>query len=144
MRNLLFLSVFVLFSCSMTKKQAKSSGSGANASLKGTEWTLNKIPDFTIETTRKPVTLTFSDSTTFYGFAGCNGFGGNFTENGNNLKLEKIMATKMACMPGMDTENRIMQAMMTTEKYSISGNKLVLMKGETVLAEFTRGKKDEK
>lgn len=144
MRYLLSLSILALFSCSSMKKQAKS-GSEGNNPLTGTEWTLSRIPDFEPEQTRKPITITFSDTASkVYGNAGCNGFGGSYVVKGDALKLEKLISTKMACMPGMQTENKVMLVLTNTDHYSISGDKLTLMQGSKILAEYSRGKKEEK
>ncbi len=145
MRYLLSLSVLVLFSCSSMKKQAKKSGTDANNALAGTEWTISNIPGFTVEQTRKPVTITFADTTNrVFGNAGCNGFGGQYIVKGNTLKMEKVISTKMACIPGMETENRVMMVLSNTDHFTISGDKLTLMQGTKVLAEYSRGKKEEK
>jgi heat shock protein HslJ len=144
MRYLLSLSVIVLFSCSAMKKQSKSE-SGSSNPLKGTAWTLSRIPDFEPEATRKPISITFADTTNrVHGNAGCNGYGANYTVKGSTIKLERILSTKMACMPGMQTENKVMNVLTNTDHYTVSGDKLTLMQGEKVLAEFTRDKKEQK
>lgn len=144
MRYLLSLSVLVLFSCSSMKKQAKS-GSDTNNALAGTDWTISSIPGFELEQTRKPVTISFEAATDrVFGNAGCNSFGGHYTLKGSALKMEKVISTKMACMPGMQTENKVMLILSNTDHFSISGDKLSLMQGEKVLAEYSRGKKDQK
>lgn len=144
MRYLLSLSLLVLFSCSSMKKQAKST-SDTGSSLAGTDWTISSIPGFELEQTRKQVTISFDGTTgRVSGNAGCNGFGGTYTVKGNTLKMEKLISTKMACMPGMQTENKVLMALTNTDHFSISGDKLTLMQGEKVLAEYSRGKKEEK
>jgi heat shock protein HslJ len=144
MRYLLSLSIILLISCSSMKKKGKSSAGGSNP-LKGTAWTLSRIPDFEPEATRKPVSITFADTTNrAFGNAGCNGYGANYTVKGNTIKLEKILSTKMACMPGMQTENKVMNVLTSVDHYTVSGDKLTLMKGEKVLAEFARDKKEQK
>lgn len=145
MRYLLTLSIIILlFSCSAMKKKSKPAAGGANP-LKGTAWTLNRIPDFELENTRKPVSIAFADTTNrVYGNAGCNGYGANYTLKGNTIKLDRILSTKMACIPGMQTENKVMNVLSSVDHYTISGDKLTLKKGEKVLAEFSRDKKEQK
>lgn len=144
MRYLLSLSILVLVSCSSMKKQSKGD-TGNNNTLAGTNWTLSRIPDFTFENTRKPVTLSFADTTNrIVGNAGCNNFGGTYTVKGNTIKMEKILSTKMACLPGVETENKVMAAMVNADHFSIEGDKLTLKKGEKVLAEYSRSKKEQK
>ncbi len=144
MRYLLSLSVLLLFSCSSMKKQTKA-GSATGDVLAGTAWTISSIPGFDLEQTRKPVTISFETATgRVFGNAGCNSFGGHYTLKGSALKMEKVISTKMACMPGMQTENKVMLILNNTDHFSISGDKLQLMQGDKVLAEYSRGKKDEK
>ncbi|WP_118974506.1 META domain-containing protein [Taibaiella koreensis] len=140
----LALTLLVWCSCSSMKKQAKAGAGGGN-SLAGTGWTLSSIPDFTPEKTRRPVTIIFEDSLSrFGGYAGCNSYGGSYTVEGTGLKLGQVVATKMACMPGLDTENKLYKIFDEVDHFRISGNKLTLMQGEKVLAEFTGGKKEQK
>jgi len=123
------------------KKQSKSTGE--SNPLKGTAWTISSIPGFDIQQTNKPVTLSFADTTDrIGGNAGCNGFGGHYTIKGSTLKMEKIISTKKACIPGMETESKVMIALTTTDHFTISGDKLTLKKGDQVLAEYTRSKKE--
>lgn len=144
MRYLLSLSAIVLFSCSSMKKQTKSDAAAGNP-LAGTNWTMSSIPGFELENTRKPVTLSFADTTDrMGGNAGCNSFGGHYTVSGNTVKLDKIISTKMACLPGMETENRVMNVMRNTNHFTVSGDKLTLKQGEKVLAEYVRSKKEQK
>lgn len=143
MRYLLSLSIILLISCSSMKKQSKPKA-GSNP-LKGTGWTLSRIPDFELEKTRKEPSIYFNDSTSkVSGYTGCNGYGANYTLKGNTIKIGEILSTKMACMPGMKTENKIITVLSSTDHYTISGDKLTLMKGEKVLAEFARDKKEQK
>lgn len=67
------------------------------------------------------------------GKAGCNGFGGNYTAEGNNLKLGGLMGTKMAC-PELAVENAFFRALEATERFEIKKNKLFLYQGDKLLA----------
>jgi len=139
------LSLLVWCSCSSMKKQSQSSGAKNSDPLAGTSWTLSTIQGFELEATRKPVTLIFEDSAgRFGGNGGCNGYGGAYTLEGSSLKLGQVLSTKMACMPGMKTENKLFELYTLVDHYRVSGDKLSLMQGEKVLAEFGRSKKDQK
>jgi heat shock protein HslJ len=139
MRYLLILSSLLMLSCAGMKSQQ----SGAGQVLAGSNWTLNSIPDFPAESTSRPVTLSFSDSTDrFGGNTGCNGFGGNYEVKGNRLTLSKIISTQMACNPGMQTESRLMKALTEADGYEIRNDKLILRKGDQLLITFDRNKKD--
>lgn len=142
MRYLISLSLLALVSCASMKQKGKSSASAA-APVKGTVWTVTRIPGFEMEKTRKPVTLFLSDtSARFGGNGGCNGYGGEYTLNGDSLKLGEVLATMMACKPGMGTENRFFKALRETNMYQVSGDKLLLKNGKITLAELSRSKKD--
>jgi heat shock protein HslJ len=144
MRHLLSLSIILLVSCSSMKKQPKSDTGAANK-LGGTTWTLSGIPGFELEQTRKIPSISFVDTTDrVYGNTGCNNFGGYYFVKGNTLKLEKVISTKMACLPGMETETKVMTALVTADHFTLEGDKLTLLKGDKVLAEYTRGKKEQK
>lgn len=139
----LALSLLVWCSCASMKKQSKAGANNADP-LAGTTWTLSTIPGFEAEKTPKPVTILFQDSLRFGGNGGCNSYGGGYTLEGSSLKLGSVMSTKMACMPGMKTENKLFELFPQVDHYRISGDKLSLMQGEKVLAEFGRSKKDQK
>jgi heat shock protein HslJ len=144
MRYLFTLSVILLFSCTSMKKQTKPAAGGANP-LKGTAWTLSRIPGFELEKTRKEPSIYFNDSTDrVNGYTGCNGYGANYTLKGNTIKIGEILSTKMACMPGMKTENKVMNVLSNVDHYTVASDKLTLMQGEKVLAEFSRNKKEQK
>ena len=149
MRYLLLASVGLLLSCSATKKAAKGAdgkdGKGAVA-LEYTTWELSSIPGFEIESNlSKKVTIHFTDSTKRVGGnAGCNGYGGTYEISGSKLKFGQMMATKMACMPGMKTENKYLAVLGEIDSYEIAGDKLMLKKGATVLVELKKGTKTQK
>jgi len=145
MRYLLLASFALLFSCSASRKAANGSAGkpGKDAvSFEYTTWKLSAIPGFEMEETPKPVTLVFLDSTKrIGGNAGCNGYGGNYTKSGNSIRLENIISTKMACMPGMKTENKFMQVMMETDGYELSGSTMKLKRNGQVIAELEKMEK---
>ncbi len=146
MRYLLLASVGLLLSCSATKKAAKGADGKDAVALEYNTWELSSIPGFEIESNlSKKVTILFTDSTKrVSGNGGCNGYGGTYEMNGSKLKFGPLMATKMACTPGMKTEDKYMSALRETDNFEISGNKLMLKKGSTVLAELKKGTKTQK
>lgn len=145
MRYLLLASFVLLCSCYASKNAANGTAGkpGKDAvTFEYTTWELTSIPGFDMEKTAKAVTLTFLDSTKrIGGNAGCNGYGGNYTKSGNSIRLENIISTKMACIPGMKTENKFIQVMMETDGYELSGNLLKLKKENRVLAELKKSEK---
>lgn len=144
MKYLMSLSLLFLFSCSSMKNQADARKT-VTSNLKGTSWQLSSIPAFKMEKLKTPVTLFFADSTNrINGYSGCNGFGGTYKVNGTALKMEDILGTLRACMPGMKTESTLYSALNNTDHYKVSDGKLVLMQGPKVLAEFVPYKKEQK
>jgi heat shock protein HslJ len=142
MKYFLSVSLLLMFSCSTVKNQADAKKIKP-VSLKGSSWTLSKVPDVTLEKLKTPVTLYFSDSTNrINGYSGCNGFGGEYAVDGNALKLSKILGTLRACMPGMKTESNVYKALNNTDHYKIADGKLYLLQGSKVLAEFSPYKKE--
>jgi len=144
MRYLLALSLVSLLSCSAYKKQQASAQAktAAAISLAGTSWVLESIPDFTLEQTRKPVTLLFGTDNHISGNGGCNRYGGDYTQSGDSLSIGHLLSTKMACTPGMETESHLMYALQEANRATVTGGKLELRKDSTLLASFTPGPKD--
>lgn len=144
MRYLLLAPLLLLMSCSMFKPGAgkvSPKPAMAAASLAGTSWALDSIINFTTEKDlRKPVTLNFSDtSSDVFGFGGCNGYGGHYAQNKNELHFSKLLSTKMYCMVGSKTETRFTYVLLNCDHAAIDSNgRLLLMKGENTLAIFKK------
>jgi heat shock protein HslJ len=71
----------------------------------------------------------------FGGFAGCNSFSGIYSLDENKLNLERIVSTKMMC-PEIDTETKLFTVLQEINSFRMEDDKLILLKGETVMAEF--------
>lgn len=70
------------------------------------------------------------------GFAGCNSVGGTFRQEEQKLTFSAI-STKMMCDPeSMKVEDFLLGALTETDSYTISGETLSLLEGETALASF--------
>lgn len=67
------------------------------------------------------------------GKAGCNGFGGNYTAKGGELKFGGMMGTKMAC-PSLHVENAFFRALEATERYERRNDSLFLYQGNKLVA----------
>ena len=77
------------------------------------------------------------DKSTVGGNGGCNGFGGNLVKNGSKIKISQIISTKMFCEATSDVENKFLGNLDRVTKYQITGGKLFLLAGETIVLEFT-------
>lgn len=133
MRYVFMLSTLFLMSCASFKKTTD----GVEGLASG-QWTLQSISNVELEPTPKPVTLVFSDSGTVGGNAGCNSYGGQYTVGGGTLDFGPMMATKMACTPGMKTENEFFRVLDRTNQFEIKKNILILKEDDSVLAAFSR------
>lgn len=124
----LVLGLFIFTACASKKETAGSS------SLLSRTWTLVAAGD--VDAGTSGAFIEFGNRPgEVRGKAGCNGFGGNYAVNGKSLKLEGLMGTKMAC-PALNVENAFMQALGSTDTYKVEGDRLLLYKGDQLLATF--------
>lgn len=71
--------------------------------------------------------LTFNDDGTVTGNSGCNGFGGNYTVEGDQVTFSEIVSTLIACdEPLMSQEGVVLQVMADSVTYNVDGNTLTL------------------
>jgi heat shock protein HslJ len=78
--------------------------------------------------------LTFNEDGTVVGSSGCNGFGGNYTVEGEQVTFSEIVSTLMACEePLMSQEAAVLKVLTGTATYKIEGNTLTLTNNDTVL-----------
>ena len=137
MRYLLSLSLICLMSCSAFKK----GNSKKMDNLKSTSWTLVSITGFELEKTYQPATLVFTDDNRVGGSTSCNMYGGPYVLKNDELSFGEIIATKKACIPGMQTEVHFFEVLQKTNHYEMKKDQLVLKNGSVVLATFSRNRK---
>lgn len=78
--------------------------------------------------------LTFNGDGTVTGNSGCNGFGGSYTVEGDQITFESITSTLMACEDArMAQESAVTQVLTGTAKYKIEGSTLTLTNDDRVL-----------
>jgi heat shock protein HslJ len=83
--------------------------------------------------------VTFNEDGTVVGSSGCNGFGGNYTVEGDQIKFDQITSNLMACDAArMAQEDAVHQVLTETATYTIEGNTLTITNNDRVLV-FTRG-----
>lgn len=139
MRNLLFLSLFLLTSCSIFHPHAQKEKTVSDlSSLKGTSWELDSIINFKPEKLESPVIMTFGrdSSNSVYGYGGCNYFNGIFSQNGSRVAFSHLLSTKKYCFNGSKTETKFTVVLLTCNAAAKNegGDKLFLKKDKTVLA----------
>ena len=78
--------------------------------------------------------LIFNEDGTLGGNSGCNGFGGDYTVEGNEITFGEIVSTLMACEdPRMEQEEAVHQVLTDTATFEINGNTLTLTNNDMVL-----------
>ncbi|HEU4743778.1 MAG TPA: META domain-containing protein, partial [Anaerolineales bacterium] len=83
--------------------------------------------------------LTFNEDGTVSGSAGCNGLGGDYTLEGDQITFGEFVSTAMACDdPIMAQEEAAFKVMTGTATYKIEGDTLTITNNEMVLV-LTRG-----
>lgn len=83
--------------------------------------------------------LTFNEDGTVSGSSGCNGLGGEYTVEGDQITFGEFVSTLMACEdPIMSQEEAAHKVMTGTATYKINGNTLTITNNEMVLV-LTRG-----
>ena len=71
------------------------------------------------------------------GNSGCNRFSGSFTMHHRKLNIGPLAGTRMMCSEEiMTVENAFLKACAEADHYLISGDRMQLMKGDSILAEF--------
>lgn len=78
--------------------------------------------------------LTFKADGTLNGTSGCNGFGGEYKDDGNQLTFSNLISTMKACSdPLMEQEMVMFQVLSGTASYKINGDALTITNNGTVL-----------
>jgi heat shock protein HslJ len=137
--NKIFLCILVAvisFQCKSSKQPTVS-----QATLLNTYWKLadvNGNPVVTPDNSREAHIILTSEGgeSKLKGFAGCNSLAGSFTLEKEKLKFLAI-TTKMMCDPErMKVEDYLLNALNTADSYSIEGETLELLVGDTSIADF--------
>lgn len=83
--------------------------------------------------------LTFNEDGTVTGTSGCNGLGGDYSVEGDQITFGDFVSTLMACEdPIMAQEEAAHRVMTDTATYTIDGNTLTITNNDNVLV-LTRG-----
>lgn len=75
------------------------------------------------------------------GFGGCNQFMGGYAQSQSELIFSRLASTMMACIDGMDLEQRFLGALEQVSRYLIDGEQLMLYgeEGDQPLLRFAAG-----
>ena len=102
--------------------------------LNGYEWKLiniyeKKIPD------QMSATLIFDSNKGIYeGNSGCNTFSGACSISGETLYFNRLNITYKHCGEISEWEAQLVKALKETEKYEVNAGRLLLLKGDTIVA----------
>ncbi|HEV2832640.1 MAG TPA: META domain-containing protein [Hanamia sp.] len=117
---------FLFISCNSSKKTVQRESENLDTtSLSRANWKLIEINGAAITSTmkRKPY-LKFSEDNKVSGFAGCNGFGGNYAlKNTSAITISNVISTKMAC-PDLAIENNLFRVFENTDNFMIKSDTL--------------------
>jgi heat shock protein HslJ len=141
MRYLVVLSVLMLSSCAVFKGGAKVNKE--TRAIIGTSWTLDILADFKKEATPKQITMNFYKDGKVSGTGTCNSYYGQYKIEGDSITFSRIISTKMACLPGMQTENKFFGVLNDANEYLLTHESLLLKKDGKTLASFSRVKKEQ-
>jgi heat shock protein HslJ len=73
--------------------------------------------------------ITFNEDGTVSGSSGCNGFGGEYSVEGDQVKFSGLVSTLMACEePLMSQEGTVFKVLNDTASYTIDGDMLTITK----------------
>lgn len=110
--------------------------------LVGTQWQLVSYGPTDAPTaviSGSAVTLNFTNETQLAGNGGCNGYGGSYQVDGNQITISDVISTMMACLANGVTEQEqaYFAALQSASSYTISGDTLTLEDADGQLT-FTR------
>ncbi|MGB8982871.1 MAG: META domain-containing protein [Anaerolineales bacterium] len=78
--------------------------------------------------------LTFNEDGTVTGDSGCNGMGGSYIVEGDQITFSEVVATLMACDDSrMSQEDAVQQVLTDTATFKIEGNTLTLTNNAMML-----------
>lgn len=146
--NFIVFAVIITFglgSCGLSKGTA-TEGTKETMSLYNTKWKLTElngkpVPDRV--NGKEPFISFDKDQNRYTASGGCNGLGGTFELNKQNIKFAQGMSTMMAC-PDMSIEQGIGQMLGKVDNIQLKDGILMLNKGNSPLAKMQVSQEQEK
>ncbi len=124
---LLFLLLVSLLLAACTSQEKPLQGSWSLTAYGPQGATAPAAPD-------SQASIVFNDDGTLSGSSGCNGFGGEYSVEGDQIKFGGLASTLMACdEPLMTQEGTVFKVLNDTASYQIDGGTLTVTKDGTVL-----------
>ena len=132
--KLLCLTV-VLLTPTCARAAARNVQTGADGRLANTRWVLASFGDEGVQSSvveGATITLNFGDDGRASGSAGCNSYGGAYTERGDGLSFGPLMSTKRACVDERANrqEQRYLTALGAASRFELSGGRLTIFQGD--------------
>ncbi|HTM67077.1 MAG TPA: META domain-containing protein [Flavipsychrobacter sp.] len=134
MKQILLCLCLLFAACSDSRKATTGSGPADTNTLIDKKWVLQTIAADTIALAKNPFII-FTADNKVNGFAGCNLFFGAYSQQDNKLKISDLGSTKMACKDDY-VEPKFMQFLGEVDHFAISGDRLILYKGEFSVITF--------
>ncbi|HWS99851.1 MAG TPA: META domain-containing protein [Pyrinomonadaceae bacterium] len=137
--KLLTAIVLLISTCNLLAAQTPAStrteSSRAESKLADTQW---RLTSFGATGAESPViegttiTLKFGADGRAGGSGGCNSYGGEYRERGDNLSFSRIISTKRACLEqgANQQEQRYFAALESASKFKLSDNRLTIFHGD--------------
>ncbi|NPC54114.1 META domain-containing protein [Caenimonas sp. S4] len=108
--------------------------------LRGTYWKLVRLGETPVRVAEKqpePHLILANLDLRISGSGGCNGLRGSFELDGDKLRFRGVASTRMACLAGMEQEQRFLKSMEKAQRYRISGSHLDMLDAAgTAIARF--------
>ena len=105
-----------------------------------TRWRLTRLGDEPVllaENQREPYLVLRSEDHRVSGFGGCNRFNGSFEITGRSITFGRMASTKMACIPGGDTERAFLATLGNVTGFHKTAHHLELLDADgTIIARF--------
>ena len=114
---------------SSTKAKGNAPPPKTNASLTNTYWKLTELngdPAVIGAGERELHMVLITEGSRVRGFSGCNKFTGTYKVEEDHFQFSQMASTRMACMDGMEQEQRFLSALEGTTGFKISGDSLSL------------------
>lgn len=125
----IFAILFLLSGCATavpSGEEPPSSPPDTGDALAGTAWVLDSMGGEAADDSTV-MTLQFASDGTLSGSGGCNRFNGAFTAVGEDIAIEPLATTMMACEPAvMEQETLFLTALQGAKSFAVNGAKLTL------------------
>lgn len=110
--------------------------------ISGSEWRVESLGASTRPFADGNARVAFDEKGRISASAGCNRMGGEYTVNGNELAISRVMSTRMACFPEqkMLDEQALAEALSKATRLTIAQDKAMLSSADGVVLVLWRVK----